>query len=261
MQLKTLENGLQVLIPCWDVPSHIHAFVSTRTGGFSTQPFDSLNLGQHVGDLAENVQKNRHLVRQLLPSDPIWLHQVHGSEVNTGPASTDVADGIVTSNAQRVLTIMTADCMPILLCDEQGDMIGACHGGWRGLSSGIIQNTVQEIVKKKGADHSESYRSQLKVYLGPTIGPTYFEVGIDVYQAFAVFLSTYQMQQSFSPSKQKGKYFANLFLLARYILQGMGISQIYSEAICCYENRDLFFSHRRDRQSGRFASFLWKDLI
>ena len=259
MNLQTLDNGLQVLIPCWEVPSHIRAFISTRNMGFSDTPFNTLNLGLHVGDRIENVLRNRSLIRQELPDEPIWLNQVHGSTVWTSPTSLSDADGAVSNEKNQVLSIMTADCMPILFCDELGDVIAACHAGWRGLALGIIQETVKAMVVKKGVIKSSEYISKLKVYLGPAIGPSHFEVGSDVFQAFASKFSIQQMNHCFVPGQTQGKYFANLFLIAKWILQDLGINAIYLEEICCYKNHNLFFSHRRDKQSGRFASFLWKE--
>ena len=258
MNLKLLDNGLEVLVPNWVVPKHIHAFISTRIGGVSDSPYNSLNLGTHVGDNIEHVLENRKLIRQVLPNDPLWLNQVHGCNIWT-PCSPNIdSDGALTFK-NDVLAIMTADCMPLLFCDEDGDFISACHAGWRGLSNGVIQQTIKQMLLGKGADQANLYLSKIKAYIGPSIGPKHFEVGVDVYQSFVNKLSQNQMNQCFVNGQNQGKYFANLFQIARNVLSGLGIEQIFTEEICCYENKNLFFSHRRDKQSGRFGSFIWKE--
>jgi YfiH family protein len=184
MNIQNLENGLQVSIPCWDVPAYVHAFVTTRNKGFSASPFDTLNLGLHVGDRIEDVIKNRSLIRQVLPDEPIWLNQVHGTSIWTSNSSNYDADGALTNDTLKVLTIMTADCMPVLFCDQFGDITAACHAGWRGLAFGVLQATIKEMLVIKGADSPSTYISNIKVYLGPTIGPSHFEVGEEVFRLF-----------------------------------------------------------------------------
>ena len=258
MNLVQTPHGLEVLKPNWLVPEHVHAFVSTRKGGLSNTPYDSLNLGKHVGDHLTQVEQNRELLQKILPSDPLWLNQVHGTKIWTSPQSSLEADGAITQQVNQVLTIMTADCMPILFCDEQGDMLGACHAGWRGLAQGVIQSTVDQMVVKKQPDDIKNYISKIRVYLGPSIGPRHFEVGIDVYDTFSHILPSQQMSLYFLPTTYTHKYFANLFGIAQFQLNKLGIVHIFSEEICCFERSDLFYSHRRDKKTGRFASFLWK---
>ena len=151
------DHGLDILIPNWQVPEHVQAFVSTRLGGVSKMPYDSLNIGKHVGDHSDHVEKNRELLQQMLPSKPLWLNQVHGTQIWSDSQSSLEADGAVTKLANQVLTIMTADCMPILFCDEQGDILGVCHAGWRGLAQGVIQKTLDEMLFKNitGANSSK----------------------------------------------------------------------------------------------------------
>jgi hypothetical protein len=261
MKIVTSERGLTLLVPEWDVPSHVQAIISTRHGGVSKAPFDSLNLGDHVGDDSRDVLINRSLIREELVSDPIWLKQVHGTQIWDDQQTSMEADGAVTNRANQTLSIMTADCMPILICDAQGETLGACHGGWRGLALGVIEQTIQHMVKKQKPDQPNQYQSQMKVYLGPTIGPLHFEVSQDVMQAFVKILPMTAIKDSFKPSQVPEKYVVNLFKIAKYQLMRLDIEQIYSEEICCYSQEDLFFSHRRDKQTGRFASFLWKSDI
>ena len=148
--------------------------------------------------------------------------------------------------------------MPILFCDEPGDILGACHAGWRGLAQGVIQKTLDEMILKRRPHHVKQYLSKIHVYLGPTIGPRHFEVGEDVFEAFSQILSTQQMDLIFTPLNHSQKYFVNLFTLAKLQLSSVGVERIFSEEICCFERSDLFYSHRRDKKTGRFASFLWK---
>ena len=258
MNLVHTNHGLDILVPNWHVPQHVQAFVSTRIGGVSQAPYDSLNVGKHVGDQILDVEKNRELLQQILPSQPLWLNQVHGTQIWTSFESSLEADGAVTEQSNQVLTIMTADCMPILFCDEQGDILGACHAGWRGLAQGVIQKTLNQMIRKKQPKDAKRYISEINVYLGPTIGPSHFEVGGDVYDAFSMILHSQQLDSSFVTSPQTGKYFANLFSIAQFQLNHLGIERIFSEEICCFEHSDLFYSHRRDKKTGRFASFLWK---
>lgn len=258
MKFVQESSGLQFLLPCWEVPKHVQARISTRHKGHSVAPFDTFNLGDHVGDEPSAVQKNRTLLNAVLPSPPVWLQQVHGTNLWTGPHASIIADGAITDQVGVTLTIMTADCMPMLFCDAVGDVVGICHAGWRGLAHGVIAKTVAGLIQQKRPHSAHQYRSQLRVYLGPTIGPDHFEVGVDVYQAFAQILSPLQMTQCFLPGPGKQKYYANLFLIARLLLQALAIEQIYSEEVCCFHEREIFFSHRRDGISGRFASFLWK---
>jgi YfiH family protein len=200
------------------------------------------------------------LVTHLLPNEPIWLDQVHGTQIWTPRDPQKRADGAVSDQIHDVLCIMTADCMPILFCDEAGEILGAAHGGWRGLSLGIIKKTIDQMLVIKRPDSVRDYLSQIQIYFGPTIGPNHFEVGEEVRAAFMHLKLTEDMRNCFRPLDQEGKYLANLFQIARIQCQSLGLENIFSEEICCYEHSDLFFSHRRDRVSGRFATFLWKTL-
>jgi len=257
MQLEVHDSGLILLRPNWEVPQHVKSFVSTRAGGVSSGLYASLNLGSHVGDHHDHVQHNRAKVRALLPSEPLWLKQVHGTQIWSEKLPQLEADGAVTSYDNHVLSIMAADCMPLLFCDQEGDIIAACHGGWRGLSQHIVAKTVQQMLFEKKPDDSQKYLSGISVYLGPCIGPNHFEVGLDVVNAFHQNGESL-MKDAFQVGSNHGKYYANLFKIATLQCQLLGIGRIFTEEICCFEESKLFFSHRRDKQTGRFASFLWK---
>ena len=257
MQLEVKESGLVLLRPKWDIPEHVQSFVSTRSGGVSAGLYTSLNLGTNVGDQPENVKQNREKIRAHLPNEPIWLNQVHGTDISTDKVPIEQADGIVTERSNRVLSIMTADCLPLLFCDHTGDLLAACHGGWRGLSQGIVAKTVQQMLLEKRPDDTKKYLAGISVYLGPCIGPQHFEVGIDVVEAFHHH-GELLIKDAFKSSLSHEKCHANLFKIATIQCQLLGIEKIFTEEICCFEEKDVFFSHRRDRQTGRFASFLWK---
>jgi YfiH family protein len=228
-------------------------------GGVSRGAYDSLNLGLHVDDDFECVKKNRQMIAELLPAIPRWLDQVHGVNISTSEHPLLQADGAVTHLPSDILTIMTADCMPILFCDQAGDILGACHGGWRGLSAGIIARCVHMMLDQKKPDSRKNYLQNLRVYLGPTIGPKNFEVGDDVVEAFLKEDDVPGIRDCFSPLATEGsKYLMDLFQVARLQCQFLGIERVYTEEICSYDTPNFFFSHRRDRKTGRFASFLWK---
>ncbi len=257
MRLETTASGLILLKPNWDVPPHVQAFVSTRVGGVSDHYYDSLNLAVHVGDRLEHVQENRSRIQALLPNEPVWLNQVHGTQIWTDDHPVLQADGAITSFDQQVLAIMTADCLPILFCDSGGDILGVCHAGWRGLVQGVIAQTINHMLESKKPDDSKKYLSEMTIYLGPCIGPGHFEVGTDVLEAFHQSGALF-MNDEFQNGTKPDKFYANLLKIAKNQFLQLGVDRVFTEGICCFENKELFFSHRRDRQSGRFASFLWK---
>lgn len=248
------------LQPDWPVPT-VHAVCSTRQGGASHAPYDSLNLGDHVGDVPQDVQSNRRRFAQALNVRPVFLQQVHGwdlvSLTKDTPDAT-VADACITTYTDVACTIIVADCLPVLFTDPLGRVVGAAHAGWRGLAGaegvGVLETTVQAL--------RESLRAQQQAdtvwaWLGPCIGPTRFEVGAEVRAAFVT--AQPQASQAFVPhAEAPGKYWADLALLARQRLQALGVTQVWgndgSPRWCTVLNTDLFFSHRRDRVSGRFAA-------
>lgn len=242
--------------PRWNAPSSIQTLVTTRIGGISTAPYDSLNLGNHVGDLPESVFINRELLRCALPGEPLWLTQVHGTTVSTPSERCSEADAIVSNIPGEVLSIMTADCLPVLFSNIGGTVIGAAHAGWRGLCAGVLENTIKAM-RSLSTDEGEA--TEVVAWLGPAIGPLAFEVGQDVVQAFNESGIPYP-QDSFTSIPQKpGKYLANIYSLARSRLQYVGVQQIDGGNFCTVTQANQFFSYRRDGVTGRFASLIWID--
>jgi len=236
------------IIPDWPAPPGVKALQTTRHGGVSRAPYDSLNLGDHVGDDPRAVARNRQLLSPLLPSEPVWLNQVHGVEVVRGDAAgcLSKADACVATRPGTVGVVMTADCLPVLLCDEQGTVVGAIHAGWRGLCAGVIERTAGTM---NVAPH------KLMAWLGPAIGPTAFEVGEEVRAAFLARQE--QAAEAFVPARAQGKYLADICLLARQRLQALGITRIHGGGLCTYTDRARFFSYRRDGATGRMGTFIW----
>jgi YfiH family protein len=255
-------HGLRVLVPNWPASPQIRAFSTTRAGGISKAPFDSLNLGRYVNDEAAAVSENRARVRALLPAEPVWLKQVHGTRVwDADSAQTEEiieADAAVTSKTNTILTVMAADCLPVLISSPDGGVIGAAHAGWRGLLGGVLENTLDAMLAKVG----QGDMSQYLAWLGPAIGPRAFEVGEEVRAAFHEHAQKYALP---SPSEvfiaignKPGKYWANLYLLARQRLLSKGLTHIYGGEFCTVRDQTDFFSHRRDGLSGRFAAVIWR---
>ena len=246
---------LSVLIPQWEAPAAIRTLLTTRNGGLSKAPYDSLNLGDHVGDLVSTVQENRALLRKQLPADPIWLRQVHGAMVSTPSQRLIEADAIVSNTPNEVLAILTADCLPVLFTNTAGTVVGAAHAGWRGLCNGVLENTTREMRKLGG----EVSASELIAWFGPAIGPQAFEVGQDVVDAFQSSEVAHP-PEAFAPIPNRpGKYLANIYLLARSRLNAFGVHRIYGGDFCTVKQSDQFFSYRRDGDTGRFASLIWID--
>lgn len=243
----------------------MQAFCTSRHGGVSAAPYDSLNLGTHVGDTPQAVDANRLHVQQLLGVRPLFLDQVHGTAVHraaSGSADGLCADGSWTTGSGLACTVMVADCLPILLCTQDGSRVAALHAGWRGLAgtagpkaraNGIVETFLDEQ-KAQCVD-----AAQWLVWLGPCIGPQAFEVGEEVRAAFV--LDAPEAQQAFV-ARGQGKWLADLAWLARQRLKAAGVQQVYgndSTAPWCTVGNPLrFFSHRRDRVSGRFAAGIWR---
>jgi polyphenol oxidase len=252
-------SAIKKIEPNWIVPQPIKAFCSTRVGGVSKPPFDNFNLGLNAGDDPADVIQNRAFLRSILPSEPIWLKQIHGVTVST-PASRKVigegpfeADASVTNIPEEVLAVLTADCMPVLFASKNGEVIGAAHAGWRGLSGGVLENTIKAMCQL-----SPSLSPQdISAWMGPAIGPTAFEVGEDVLEAFSGQSQTI-LSQAFRPILgQPDKYLADLYILAQDRLNSLGIKQIGGGGFCTFTDEQHFFSYRRDKATGRFASFIW----
>lgn len=254
-----MTNAFNKIEPSWAVSQQIQAFCTTRQGGLSKSPFNSLNLGLNAGDDSSDVLQNRSIVRSALPAEPLWLKQIHGVTVST-PASRGAlgngpfeADASVTNIPSEVLAILTADCMPVLFASRSGDVIGAAHAGWRGLSGGILENTINEMV----ALSPGLTMSDISAWMGPAIGPSAFEVGEDVLQSFA-HQGQDILSKAFIPIVgTPGKYLADLYLLARDRLRALGIEQIDGGGLCTVNDPERFFSYRRDKVTGRFACLIW----
>ena len=251
--MMTPETKISLLHPDWPAPNSVKTAITQREGGFSLDPYYSLNLADHVGDDPKHVQANRALLKQILPNEPIWLKQVHGANVRTPNSLPDEADAVVTNKPNEILAIMTADCLPVLFTNKSGGVVGAAHAGWRGLCRGVLENTVKEMQELSQSDTP----ADILAWLGPAIGPQAFEVGEDVLDAFHLAGIPFPLE-SFKPIPNKsGKYLANLYLLARGRLESIGLNQIYGGDYCTVNQSKQFFSYRRDGLTGRFASLIW----
>ena len=250
---------MKFIKPSWPATNHVHSLISTRLGGVSQAPYDFLNLGDHVGDSPESVARNRDLLRLHLPSDPIWLHQIHSTIVSIPDQRMNmigqpiVADAIITITPNEVLTIMTADCLPVLFAANDGSIIGAAHAGWKGLCAGILENTVSAILSCRS--HLKS--SDLYAYMGPAIGPKSYEVGEDVYRAFQASSIGIEKGDFQAIPNRKGKYLANLYSIATNRLLALGLKQVDGGQMCTFSDPEHFYSYRRNGVTGRFASMIW----
>ena len=263
------------LEPEWPAPRGVRALSTFRSGGVSTAPYASLNLGDHVGDSAAAVDVNRRRLKAAaeLPEEPAWLTQVHGTNVvdldaartrpvgradhdaaaagTVGPADRGAsgpvgpADAAFTRRPGRVCAILTADCLPIVLAADSGDLVAAAHAGWRGLAGGVIEATVQAL---------RVAPERLVAWLGPAIGPEHFEVGSEVREALVT--SDLAAENAFVPNA-RGRFMADLSALARRRLAALGVSRIYGGGHCTYAEKDRYFSHRRDGVTGRQATLIW----
>jgi YfiH family protein len=235
------------IIPDWPAPENVRTLQTTRLGGVSVAPYASFNLGDHVGDAPQAVAQNRQLLASLMPSEPVWLQQVHGTVVaDAGSASCLVqADASVARHRGAVCVVMTADCLPVLLCDEDGTVVAAAHAGWKGLAAGVIESTVQAM----GIEPHK-----LMAWLGPAISQRAFEVGDDVRNLFITQHA--QAAEAFLPGIN-GKWLADIYLLAQQRLHTLGISRVYGGEHCTYSDSARFFSYRRDGVTGRMATFIW----
>ncbi len=242
-----------MLTPDWPAPARVRALCTTRSGGVSTGRYDSFNLGDHVGDQAQDVAANRARLADLAAVRPVFLQQVHSTDVAVLDAQTPdgtVADGCTTKATGVACTIMVADCLPVLFTDAAGDRVAAVHAGWRGLASGALEQAFGHF----------GTGLPTMAWLGPCIGPKAFEVGAEVKAAFEAQSSA--ATKCFVPSASPGKWMANLPALARQRLLAMGVDAVYgndgSDAWCTFNNSSQFFSYRRDGVTGRFAALIWK---
>jgi len=235
------------ITPDWPAPARVRSLITTRNGGFSRGPHASFNLGLRADDDPAAVEANRSLLRQHLPSDPLWLKQVHGARVVRADAidESPEADAACTRKPGTVCAVMVADCMPVLMCDARATVIGIAHAGWRGLSSGVIENTVAAM---------QVPPAEVLAFLGPAIGPDSFEVGADVRDAFLA--SDPAAETAFTPQNE-GKWLADLFKLGRQRLMRQGVTRIYGGGVCTVRDAARFYSYRRDKTTGRMAALIW----
>ena len=235
------------IVPDWPAPARVRAIITSRNGGCSIGSYASMNLGLKAGDDEANVKANRSILRQFLPAEPKWLNQVHGNRVvraETIEVAAE-ADASFTSHPACVCVVLIADCLPILICERAGNVIAVAHAGWRGLVSGVIEQTVRAL---------ETDPKELIAYLGPGIGPSAFEVGEDVRDAFLAVDAA--AQYAFQPNSA-GKWCADLFALARQRLVQIGVTNVYGGGLCTYSDPMRFFSHRRAKPAGRMAALIW----
>ncbi len=237
------------LRPDWPAPGNVRAVSTTRRGGVSEAPYDSLNLGGHVGDDPEHVRENRRRLESALslPSRPLWLSQVHGRRVVDASAAEmgTEADGAYALTAGVVCAVMTADCLPVLFCDRSGTRIAAVHAGWRGLCAGVLETAVEALATPA---------AELLAWLGPAIGAGRYEVGDEVRSCF--LRVDRQAESAFRPGRP-GHWLADVYELARQRLRSCGVRRIYGGGYCTYEQSSIFFSYRRDGVTGRMASLIW----
>lgn len=259
-----LDHHFDWLIPDWPAPQNVRAICTTRNGGTSTGSYAGLNLGTHVGDDMACVLTNRAGLKRALGVPAVFMNQVHGTElVELDASSADdmVADVAWTTASGIACTVMVADCLPVLLCDEAGRNIAAAHAGWRGLlgsnGRGVLETAVAAMHSGGGLLSAASTGS-LMAWLGPCIGPKAFEVGDEVR---AAFVSVSPQAAACFVATSQGKWLADLPALARQRLSALGIARTFGndggDAWCTVANPSRFFSHRRDRVSGRMAACIW----
>jgi hypothetical protein len=241
------------ILPDWPAPTNVRALVTTRHGGVSTGPYASLNLGDHVGDDPATVAENRRVLRRRLPADPVWLKQVH--DIRCVDASRTAggceADAALARARGIVCAVLTADCLPILLCDDSGTVVAAAHAGWRGLAAGVIESTVAAM---------NVPGERLMAWLGPAIGPDNFKVGDEVRD---IFIAHDPQATAAFKACGNGKWLCDIYLLARQRLAALGVCRSVGNAasadFCTVRDEARFFSYRRDGATGRMASLVWLD--
>ena len=244
--------SLEFIFPDWAAPENITCVTTTRIGGCSDNRYKSFNLGGHVKDEKINVNQNRRFLKNSLKlvNEPVWLEQVHGSQVlelkNTIPAN-NIADAAYTQQKEIACAILTADCLPIVLCDQKGEHVAVAHGGWRGLVRGVIENTLQVFPVEN---------ENIICWLGPAIGPKKFEVGKEVAEEF---LSIDDVHENAFQIQENNKYLANIYQIAKNILIKNNVTQIYGGQHCTFTENKKFYSYRRDGETGRMATLIWKN--
>jgi hypothetical protein len=237
---------IDFISPDWPAPANVKAIQTTRAGGVSLAPYNSLNFGMHVKDNPAHVACNRQLLSPILPSEPVWLNQVHGVQVVDAANASCVpeADASFTRHSNVVCVTMTADCLPVLLCNQQGTVVASIHAGWRSLCDGVIEATVAKM---------DVDTTDLMAWLGPAIGPHAFEVGSEVRAQFVA--KDAQAEIAFKPHGEK--WLADIYTIARQRLSNLDINKIYGGGLCTFTDDAQFFSFRRDGDTGRMASLIW----
>ena len=250
-----VNSKLELITPNWPAPGNIHAFSSTRVAGESQGVYAGLNLAKHVGDDPQTVDKNRHQLSAALhlPNEPFWLNQVHqATALNSSVQQKNIEGSLVPSadasfslQANHVCAVMTADCLPVLICNSQGNKVSAVHAGWRGLAEGVIENSVAALNERPG---------RLMAWLGPAIGPQAFEVGEEVRH---VFVEKFAQADAAFIQNRPGHYLADIYKLARLVLSSVGVKTIYGGEYCTFNDANHFYSYRRDGTTGRQVSLIW----
>ena len=234
------------IVPDWPVPPNVRSLISTRSGGVSQGAYASLNVADHVGDDPLAVASNRQRLRATLPAEPVWLEQVHGvAAVDAANGGNTRADASYARQPDVVCAVLAADCLPVLFCDEGGQVVAAAHAGWRGLLAGVLEQTIAAMALPG---------SELLAFLGPAIGPRAFEVGDEVRAAYLV--ADPRAASAFQAAAV-GKWYADLYALARQRLALQGVRRVFGGDWCTLSDARQFFSYRRDGRTGRMASMIW----
>jgi len=246
---RTILSSEPWIVPDWPLPATVRSLLTTRQGGVSQGLYASLNLGNHVGDDPVAVVTNRARVGKLV-GKPVWLDQVHGIRVIdvarfVSADQPPQADAAFSREPGAACVVMTADCLPVLFCNESGSVVAAAHAGWRGLLAGVLEETIRAMAVPGNT---------VLAYLGPSIGPQAFEVGDEVRAAYVAENSA--AAAAFKPAAP-GKWLADIYLLARQRLAGQGVERIYGGSYCTVSDPERFFSYRRDGQTGRMAAMIW----
>jgi polyphenol oxidase len=247
-------NLSSFILPNWPAPANVHAMQTNRNGGCSHAPYDSFNFGLHVKDNPIQVAQNRQMLSDYLPSEPVWLNQTHSIHVVDAANTTCAPDADASFSTKKnvVCVIMTADCLPVLLCDKAGTIVIAVHAGWRGLCDGALEASIDAACRA-----AQIKPDDLMAWLGPAIGPNAFEVGAEVRAQFMA--QDGQAETAFKP--HGNKYLCNIYQIATQRLNNLGITQIYGGGIesdfCTFTQKEQFFSYRRDGETGRMATLIW----
>ena len=238
------------IYPDWPAPVRVRAISTTRQSGVSTGAWSGLNLAEHVGDNLIDVAENRSRLREMLPAEPRWLNQVHGVTVAYADALREVvaADAAVARHRHTVCAVMTADCLPVLFCDDNASVVAVAHAGWRGLHAGVLEDTLACM---------DVDPASVMAWLGPGIGGDDYEVGDEVKSAFVADMP--QAIAAFRMAENEGKWLADLSMLARLRLKQQGVHRVYGGEFNTFSDPERFYSYRRDGVTGRMATLIWLD--